>query len=397
MSGAAGSESTQLEQAADTLLSGLSQAAVLAAMTPQLPDALMSAVISTARRRDVQLTLLVADLPGRWTFIDQPAHDAAASGRLRLVSVAGAVPRRLAGLVESLPVSLWHVDQLIAAGELPVDIFLARVGAGSTPRQVTYGDMIGYSASALSVAGRIGFEVVPQLRVHPGTDGIPLERATVVVHRADVPPAPAASASPTPTQQAIGRRVAALIPDGATLQLGVGAVPAATVEQLAGKADLGLQSGVLPGSVQRLIASGVVNGRRKTAERGRHVATGLLGGTPDGWDENVLLRPVLETHHPARLLEHDNLWAINSAFEVDLAGQANAEFAVTPKWPAAAARPTSCAPPTADRTARPCWRCPLGPPQESRASWRSYVIPSRRRATTSTTSSLNTASPGCGD
>ena len=318
---------TDLEPAADTLLAGLSEATVLAAMTPQLPTALVSAVLSSARRHDVQLTLMVADLTGRWDFLDDEAKSDAAAGRLGLLALAGAVPRHLEGLVGHLPVSLWDVDRLIGTATLPVDVFLARVGAGDRPGWASYGDMVGYSPSALDVAGKVAFEVTPHPQIHPGAGGIPMSRADVVVYGAYAPPDLAAGRPLTREQHCVARRVAELIPDGATLQIGVGAVPTAAIGGLTGKVDLGMHSGILAGELQPLIAGGVITGRLKTSQRGHHVATGLLGGDPTAWGGDVLLAPISRTHHPARLLEHENLWAINSALEVDLAGQVNAEYA----------------------------------------------------------------------
>jgi 4-hydroxybutyrate CoA-transferase len=313
------------------LLAGLSDATVLTAMGPQLPTALVSALLQAARRGGIRLTLMVADLRGRWEFIDDDAVADVAAGQLVLLALAGGIPRRLAGLVGYLPVSLWDVDRLIATGTLPVSIFVMRVGAGDAHRWATYGDMIGYSPSALDVADRVGFEVVPHPRIHPGAGGVPMGRADVVVHGTYTPPERAPARPATREQHAVGRRAAELVPDGATLQVGVGNVPAAVVAHLAGKTDLGVHSGILPGELQPLIASGVITGRRKTVQPGHHVATGLLGGDARAWGADVLLAPVSQTHHPAMLLEHENLWAINSALEVDLAGQVNAEYAGSDK------------------------------------------------------------------
>ena len=328
MSPARGQEPSRADtHAAQALLDGLSEATVLAAMSPQLPEALLSALLRAARSRDVRLTLITADLSGQWAFLDDEALADAASNRLHLVALAGNVARHLARLVDHLPVSLWDADRLIANGALSVDVFVARVRASADPKLVSYGDMIGYSASALEVARRVGFEVAGQLHAHDGTGGIPLERADVITPAEHRAPARSAARVPTAEQRAVAGRVAGLVPDGATLQLGVGAVPVATVEHLGTKADLGLHSGVLPGQVQELIANGVATGARKTHQRGQHVATGTFGGDSNAWGGDVRLGPISQTHHPARLLEHENLWAINSAFEIDLAGQANAEFA----------------------------------------------------------------------
>lgn len=319
--------------AAQSLLRGFDAkpVTVLAAMSPQLPTALVAALVHEGRRRASVVTLLLADLAGRWDFLDREALDSLAAGTLRVVTIAGGVPRHVAGLTDHLPVSLWDVDRMIATGELPIDVFVARVAAGADQAQVSYGDMIGFSASALEVAEHVGFEVVPHRVVHPGTDGIPLARAEVVVLGSAVPTTGTAAGSVTAEQRAIGGHVARLVPDGATLQVGLGAVPAAVAAGLAGKADLGIHSGILPAGLQALITGGAATGRRKTRQRRRHVATGLLGGDPLAWGADVLLQPVSETHDPVGLLALESLWAVNSALEVDLCGQVNAEYAAGAK------------------------------------------------------------------
>jgi acyl-CoA hydrolase len=312
--------------AAETLLKGRSHATVLAAMSPQLPHDLVVSLIQVARQRGVSMTLMVADLTGRWEFVDEAAMQDVAAGRLRLVAVAGGVPRRLGALVDYVPNSLWDVDRLLGTGELAIDVFVARVGQGVDEGTLSYGNMIGFSASALATKASVGFEVAQQTVQHAGAGGIPLDRAEVVVAAVRGLMTSSTPTSATPAQRSIARRVAALVPDGATIQVGLGAVPLAVIGELTGKQHLGVHSGILPAQLQSLIASGVLTGARKTRDALRHVATGVMGGDPHGWGSQVLLRPVSQTHDPSILLTLESLWAINSAFEVDLAGQVNAEF-----------------------------------------------------------------------
>ncbi len=140
----------------------------------------------------------------------------------------------------------------------------------------------------------------------------------------------AARAAADPAQLEIGRLVASLVPDEATLQLGLGAVPEAIVPQLSGKKSLGLHSGIFMPSLCALIANGTITGRAKSRDTGLHIATGIMdagGAHASSWGPATELAPVRQTHHPAALLSQERLWAINSALEVDLAGQVNSEFA----------------------------------------------------------------------
>jgi len=158
-----------------------------------------------------------------------------------------------------------------------------------------------------------------------------LDRAEIVVQGAESGERGVAARAPAdPAQLEIGRLVASLVPDEATLQLGLGAVPEAIVPQLSGKKSLGLHSGIFVPSLCALIANGTSTGRAKSRDTGLHVATGIMapgGARASAWSPATELAPVRQTHHPAALLSQERLWAINSALEVDLAGQVNSEFA----------------------------------------------------------------------
>src|SRR5699024_6560341 len=112
-------------------------------------------------------------------------------------------------------------------------------------------------------------------------------------------------------------------------QLGIGAVPDATAYALAGKKDLGYHSGMMTDSVMDLIEAGVITNVRKQIDPGVTV-TGLIFGSKrlaDFADNNqqLVARSLDHTHGPRALSAFDDFWAINSAIEIDLTGQVNAE------------------------------------------------------------------------
>ena len=126
-------------------------------------------------------------------------------------------------------------------------------------------------------------------------------------------------------------RVAGLVEDGATVQFGIGALPGACLDGLAGHRDLGIHSGLLNDAAMRLIQAGVATGTRKTVDPGVAVG-GFLGGSAALFrfahrNVAVRLRGTGYTHDPAVLAAQRRLVAINSACEVDLSGQVNAEVA----------------------------------------------------------------------
>jgi len=125
--------------------------------------------------------------------------------------------------------------------------------------------------------------------------------------------------------------VARFIEDGATLQIGVGGLPGAVLEQLGNRRDLGLHSGAVTNSVALLAQAGVLTNARKNIDRGVGIG-GLLIGNEYlyRWahrNPELQLRGTEYTHHPGVLASIDRLVAINSAIEVELTGQINAEVA----------------------------------------------------------------------
>ena len=144
------------------------------------------------------------------------------------------------------------------------------------------------------------------------------------------PPDPFPLPEPDETARAIARNVAGLVRDGDTIQTGIGSIPYAVLGALGEKNDLGLHSGILDDGVMELVERGVITGARKAIDRGRHV-TAYAMGTPAlyGWlgeRADVRFRPVNYTHGAGTLARIDHFVSINSALEIDLGGQVNAEM-----------------------------------------------------------------------
>ncbi len=129
----------------------------------------------------------------------------------------------------------------------------------------------------------------------------------------------------------IGELVASLIEDGDCLQTGIGAIPAAILKCLSDKNDLGLHGGLLDSGGMRLIKAGNVTGARKAIDTGLHVTGMVLGDEAlMSWaaeTPGVMLRGANHTHEVSAIAQLDNFVSVNSAVEIDLFGQINAEFA----------------------------------------------------------------------
>ena len=150
-----------------------------------------------------------------------------------------------------------------------------------------------------------------------------------VVVETDYPLPEALQGGTAPVHQKIGKIIAGLIPDGATLQMGIGSIPDAVLSNLGDHRDLGVHSELFSDGVVDLIEAGIINGARKTLHAGKVVAGFLLGSQRlyDYVDDN----PIIEMHpteyinDPFIIAQNDNMISINSAIEVDLTGQVAAD------------------------------------------------------------------------
>jgi itaconate CoA-transferase len=143
-------------------------------------------------------------------------------------------------------------------------------------------------------------------------------------------PLPEVPNAPPETEDAvIGPLIAEQIPDGATIQLGFGSLPAVVANHLTGHKDLGIHTELLCPSMADLIKKGVATGRLKTLHPRKHVFTLALGTRAmyDFMDDNPSMEsyPVSYVNDPAVIARNDGLISVNSVLEVDLLGQCNAE------------------------------------------------------------------------
>jgi len=135
---------------------------------------------------------------------------------------------------------------------------------------------------------------------------------------------------PKPEAETIGRTIVEMIPDEATIQLGFGVIPNAVTGYLTNHKDLGIHTELfVPGMVD-LIEKGVVTGRKKTLHPLKHIFTVAQGDARmyEFMDDNPSMEsyPVSYTNEPSVIAQNDRMISINSILEVDLLGQANAEF-----------------------------------------------------------------------
>jgi acyl-CoA hydrolase len=232
------------------------------------------------------------------------------------------------GRADYVPVFLSDVPRLFLSGALPLDV----VFVNATPPDAHGFCSLGTSVEAMHAAIRSAKTVVVQLnRSVPRTLGesfVHVDDIDLAVE-VDVPP----YENPTPAigdvERRIGVYVAELVPDGATLQLGIGAIPAATALALIGKRDLGIHTEMFTDAVVDLVEAGVVNGAAKERNRGKIVTAFLMGSARlyafvhD--NPMVEMRPVDFTNDTHVIRSFSRMVSINSAIEVDLTGQVVAD------------------------------------------------------------------------
>jgi acetyl-CoA hydrolase len=185
-----------------------------------------------------------------------------------------------------------------------------------------------YLWPALEHARVVLAEINPRVPFLGGDTLIPVERIDASIE-SDRPLPAYRREPPSATEAAIAERVVALVDDGACLQIGIGRFADAVMEALHDRRDLGVHSGMVGDVLLDLLAAGVISNRCKAIDEGLTVAGAVLGSERclemAAKEPSLVLRSIDHTHNPAVLGALDNLVSVNSAVEVDLFGQVNAE------------------------------------------------------------------------
>jgi len=232
------------------------------------------------------------------------------------------------GRAEYIPAFLSDVPTLLRRGILPIDAVLMNV---SRPDRHGFCSL-GTSVIAMPTAIRTAKTVIAQLNASmPRTLGDSFVHIDDIDLGVEVDQPPYAVALPTvgDVEQRIGEHIANLVPDEATIQMGIGAIPYAVAKALHGKRDLGIHTEMMTDVVLDLVEAGVVTGRAKEINVGKVVATFMLGTQRlYNWvDDNPMIemRPTEYTNDTAIIRRFRKMVAINSAIEVDITGQVCAD------------------------------------------------------------------------
>ena len=227
-----------------------------------------------------------------------------------------------------IPVFLSETSNLFRRGILPLDVALIQVSPPDRHGFCSLGVSVDCSLAAVQTAKFVIAQVNPNMPRTHGDGVIDVDQIDAFVDGDDplheVPPPVL-----TDVERAIGRICAELIEDGATLQMGIGAIPDGVLAALGGHRNLGIHTEMFSDGALDLIESGVINGLQKRSHPGKVVATFVMGTRRiyDFIDDNpqVAMLDVAYTNDTAVIRRNPKVTAINSAIEVDLTGQVCAD------------------------------------------------------------------------
>lgn len=232
------------------------------------------------------------------------------------------------GRADYIPVFLSDIPALFRSGALPLDAAIVQLSHPDGHGHCTLGVSVDAALAAVEAAPMVLAEVNSRMPRTCGNNVVPLSRVTAFT-TTDRPLVPHAPVEVGAVERAIGEQVATLVDDGATLQIGVGAIPEATLALLGNKVGLGVHSEMFSDGLIPLIEGGVVTNEHKVVHRGRTVASFVTGSAAlfDFVHDNhaVELHPCDRTNDTAIIRENPRVTAINSALEIDLSGQVCAD------------------------------------------------------------------------
>jgi acyl-CoA hydrolase len=233
-----------------------------------------------------------------------------------------------AGRADYTPIFLSEIEGLFVSGALPLDVVLMQVSPPDEHGFVSLGTTVDCTLTATRYAKTVIAEVNERMPRTHGDTSIHVSHISSIVETSR-PLLQVWTELFTDLHLRVARNVATLIPDGATVQTGIGGIPDAVLACLGDKRDLGIHTEMCSDGVIELMESGVINGDRKSLHRGKAVLAFVLGSKRlfDFIHENqgFEFRPISYTNDPFVVAQNDRMVAINSALQVDLTGQVCAD------------------------------------------------------------------------
>jgi 4-hydroxybutyrate CoA-transferase len=298
-----------------------------------VPQKLLAALVEYAPQvKDVEICQALSVGPADYVKPDMEGHL-----RVNTLFISANVRKAVwEGRADFTPVLLSEFTLLFKNGILPVDVAMVHVSPPDEHGFCSLGVEVGLTKSPAESAKIIIAEVNEQMPRTLGDSFLHVSRLTHIVP-VDYPISelPMGSEGDDQISKQIASHIAELIPDGATMQMGIGAIPDAVLGFLDSKKDLGIHSEMFSDGVVRLVELGVINNSRKTLHTGKMVVGFVLGTSAlYRWVHD---NPLCEFHRqeyvndPFVIAQNERMVAINSAIEVDLTGQVCAD-SIGPKF-----------------------------------------------------------------
>jgi 4-hydroxybutyrate CoA-transferase len=286
-----------------------------------VPDHLLDALV--ARREELENVRIIHLMSlGRARYVEPGMerhfrHTSLFTGK----NVRDAVNR---GQADYVPVFLSEVPRLLTSGRVPVDVALIQVSPPDEHGFCSFGVGVECTKAAATTARIVIAQVNPRMPRVLGDNFIHVRNLTSVVE-VDAPILELPRVRMSEAFDQIGKNVASLIEDGATLQLGIGGIPDAVLHHLSDRRHLGVHTEMFSDGMVELVERGIVTNERKTLHPGKIIASFVLGERP--LFDFIHNNPIVEFHpsdyvnDPFVIAQNRRMVAINSAIQVDLTGQ----------------------------------------------------------------------------
>ncbi|MCD4751364.1 MAG: hypothetical protein K8R59_18490 [Thermoanaerobaculales bacterium] len=290
------------------------------------PKPLVDAMVARAPElRDVEVVhiLTLAAAP----YVDPGMEQ---SFRHRALFTGGNVRKAVNdGRADFVPIHLHQISELVLSGILPVDVCMVQLSPPDEHGFCSYGAGVDSTKTAVEHASVVIAMINQRMPRTLGDSFVHVSKLTYIVEM-DEPVLELPMATEiSEISRKIGQHIAGLIPDGATLQMGIGEIPDAVLLYLGDKKDLGVHTEMFSDGLVDLFEAGVVTNEKKTLHRGK-IVTSFVIGTRKAFDF-VDNNPFMEFHpneyvnDPFVVARNDSMVAINSAISIDLTGQVCAD------------------------------------------------------------------------
>jgi acyl-CoA hydrolase len=294
------------------------------AVTPRI---LLDAMVDRGRKKEIRnVTIQHIHTEGTACYAD-PEFE----GVFQLESffVGGNVRKQTqAGYADYIPVFLSETQKLIRQGYLNVNVAMIQVSPPDKHGFVSLGTSVDATLAAIETADTVIAQINKYVPRAWGDAMISIKDIDIFVEK-DIPLHVHNNAPISEIEQAIGKNVAGLVEDGACLQMGIGGIPNAVLAELTNHKNLGVHTEMFSDGLLPLVESGVVNGKAKQIDKGKIVASFLMGSQAlyDFIDDNpmVAMMDVSHTNGIHVIRKNHKVTAINSALSIDITGQVCAD------------------------------------------------------------------------